>query len=192
LQGKDSARCKSQSLFYKFRQSVADTFNFPKQAFSPETALDNIFPRNNRRKVYLSFANTNDLELPNLVLTKRWSIFLSSFGMATIAGGLILALVLINFFDYRNWMLLIPAGGIVMTILLSIMLEPLRTVIEPGHVKEFTKKVLFMNYAKLAKENGVNRTEVEIVINHILADISGLELDEITPEKKIHDDLGID
>ncbi len=37
-----------------------------------------------------------------------------------------------------------------------------------------------------------NRKEVELVINHILADMAGLELDEVMPEKKIHDDLGID
>jgi acyl carrier protein len=192
LQGKYSDRCESQSLFYKLRQSVADTFNFPKQAFRSETALDKIFPHNNRRKVYLSFAHANNLELPDLVLTKPWSIFLSSFGMATIVGGLILAVVLINFFEYSNWMLLIPAGGIAMTILLSNILEPFRTNIKPGNVKEFVKEVLSMNYAKLIKENGVNRTEVEIVINHILADMSGLELKEITPEKNIHNDLGID
>lgn len=37
-----------------------------------------------------------------------------------------------------------------------------------------------------------NRKEVEIVINHIIADMAGLNLEEVTPEKKIADDLGID
>jgi len=40
--------------------------------------------------------------------------------------------------------------------------------------------------------NVTNRTEVETVINHIIADMAGLELDEVTPAKKIGDDLGID
>ena len=40
--------------------------------------------------------------------------------------------------------------------------------------------------------NQINRNEMEIVINKIISDIAGLELEEITPEKKIADDLGID
>jgi hypothetical protein len=31
-----------------------------------------------------------------------------------------------------------------------------------------------------------------MVINHIIADMAGLDLEEVTPEKKIADDLGID
>lgn len=40
--------------------------------------------------------------------------------------------------------------------------------------------------------NQISRNEMEMVINHIISDMSGLDLKEITKEKKIADDLGID
>src|SRR5205085_11054704 len=114
-----------------------------------------IFPPDNRREVYFNFANANNLELSKLVLTKSWSTVLHSFGVATILGGLSLSLILIFFFDYSKWTLLIPVAGIVLTYFVSAMLNPMRTVIKPADVREFTQQVLSLNYAKLTKESGV-------------------------------------
>jgi acyl carrier protein len=192
LEGKHSEKCKSQNLFYKLRQSLVDTFGFSKKKFRLDTSLNKIFPQDNRREAYFSFANANNLELPKLVLTKSWSTFLNSFGIATILGGLGLSFILIFFFDYSKWTLLIPVAGIVLTYFVSGILNPMRTVIQPEYAREFTQEVLSLNCAELTKESGVSRQEVESIINNILADLAGLELDEVTPEKKIHDDLGID
>lgn len=192
LEGKHSDKCKSQELFYKLRQSFFDTFNLSKNDLTLDTSLNDIFPKENRRHIYLSFANANDIKLPDLVLTKPWTTFLNSFGLTTILGGLGLSIILINVFDYTKWTLLIPVAGIILTHYISIMLNPKRIVIQPGRVKEFTQQVLSMNYSTLTQENGTNRKEVESVINHIIADMAGLDLDEVTPEKKIGDDLGID
>ena len=59
-------------------------------------------------------------------------------------------------------------------------------------VKDYTNRVLTMNYAVLAKDIGTNRREVEPVINQIISDKMGLELEEIATEKKFGDDLGVD
>ncbi|WP_345774540.1 hypothetical protein [Pinibacter soli] len=192
LEGKYSDRCKSQAVFYQLRQSFADTFNFSKQEFRLDTSLDDIFPGDDRREIYFRFATINNLEFPKLVLTKSLQVFLNSFGVVSILGGLCLSLILIFFFDYGKWTLLIPVAGIVGTSLISKLLNPMRIVIAPTRVRDFTRQVLSLNYASLTKENGVNRKEVESVINQIIADKIGLELDEVTPEKKIHDDLGVD
>lgn len=45
-----------------------------------------------------------------------------------------------------------------------------------------------MNFTAIMKGSGVRRREVESVINHIIADIDGLSIDEVTTEKKIGDD----
>ncbi len=192
LEGKYSDKCKSQVLFYKLRQSFAEDFKFSKQDFKLDTSLNDIFPQSTRRQVYLNFANANNLELPDLVLVKPWSTFLVSIDVVTILGSLLLSIILIFFFNYSGWLLLIPLAGTVLTFFISEMLNPKRTVIEPALVKEFTQKVLSINYAALNKESGTNRKEMESVMNHIIADIVGLELSEVTPEKKIGDDLGID
>jgi acyl carrier protein len=39
---------------------------------------------------------------------------------------------------------------------------------------------------------GANRKNVESVVNQIISDMAGLDVEEITKEKKIADDLGID
>jgi hypothetical protein len=101
-------------------------------------------------------------------------------------------LVLISFFDYTKWTLLIPCAGSLFTVLLSELFNPKRTVIEPGLVRDFIQQIVAMNYATLVDINGSNRKEVASVINHIIALKVGIDLAEITPKKKICDDLGID
>ncbi|MBG9378415.1 hypothetical protein I5907_19410 [Panacibacter sp. DH6] len=68
LSGKHSDKCKSQNLFYKLRKSFADTFDFSPQKLKLDTSPEEIFPKTNRRRVYLSFADTANLKLPDLVL----------------------------------------------------------------------------------------------------------------------------
>ena len=191
LYGKHSDKCQSQKFFYQLRRSFIDSFQFPKANFKLSTSLNDIFPENNRRQAYLKFANTLNVELPRLVLPKSWALFLNIIAVITIVGGLGLSVILINYLDYSKWTLLFSVIGIGITYLTSKILDAKRTVIEPSTVREFTQKTLSINYSAMIKENGVNKKDVESVINYIIADKSGLELDEITPEKKIGDDLGI-
>jgi hypothetical protein len=192
LEGKYSEKCKSQNIFYKLRQSFTDVFNFPKPNFTLDSSLNEIFPQENRRQVYSKFADANNLQLPDLTLTKGWAACLNIVAILLIIGGLGLSIILINFLGYSKWTLLFPLIGIVLTYLISEILNPKRTVIRPLLVQDFTKEVLAINYTNLAKENGTNRKEVEYVVNHIIADMAGLELEEVIPEKRIGDDLGID
>jgi acyl carrier protein len=192
LEGKHSDTCHSQSLFYQLRQSFVDLFKFSRQEINLNTSMNEIFPNANRRQIYLSFANANKFTLPDLVLPKQWAAFLNTFGLITILGGLILSIVLINFFDSTKWTLLFPVIGIILTYFASEMLKPKRTVIHPSLIRDFTQKVLSLNYATLINEKGTNRKEVESVINHIIADKVGVDIDEVTADKKICDDLGVD
>lgn len=192
LEGRYSDKCKSQMLFYKLRQSFADNFGFSPPHFKLDTSPEELFPKDKRRQVYFVFAQTTNLKLPDLSLTKPLATILTSFGITTILGGLAASLVLINFFDITKWTLLIPVVGIVLTLLLSELFDPMRTVIPTKTVREFAEQTLAMNYASFVADLGTNRREMEKVINHIISDMAGLELEEITPEKKMADDLGID
>ncbi len=192
LSGKHSAKCKSQNLFYKLRKSFVETFNFSPRQLDLETSPEEIFPKINRRQVYSRYANATNLKLPELVLTKPWATLLSTFGIATIIGGLITSLILINFFDISKWTLLIPIVGIFLTSLLSDLLNAKRTAIKEITVREFTQHTLALNYSAVVANEGTNRQEMESVINHIIADMAGLDLEEVTSEKKISDDLGIE
>ena len=192
LEPKHSEKCKSQALFYKIRQSAFNRLEFPKNDFKPVTSLNTIFPLEGRRQAYLNFAKANDLTFPDLKLTTSWRIFLNAFGLLIIIGGLGIVIIMILFFAYSKWLLLIPVIGIILTNLVSGILNPKRIIIKPGTIREFINEVLVMNYATLPDKDEVNRGEVETIINQVISDMAGLELEEITVEKKIHDDLGID
>lgn len=191
LNQSSSDKCLSQSIFYKLRKCFTDSFNIPKEQFRPEASIEEIFPIINRRQTYQNFSDANDLVLPPLVLTKKWSAILNIIGWLLIGGGLFVSLILINFFDYSKWWLLLAAAGIAITALISRWMDPLRTVISPPLIKQFAQKVIVLNFGTFRKDNTLNRKEVELIITHIIVDKFGLDLNEITPEKKIGDDLGI-
>lgn len=65
-------------------------------------------------------------------------------------------------------------------------------MIQPSLIRDFTDNTLAINYSSIAKDRGTNRKEVETVINYIIVDKIGVDLEEITPEKSFTDDLGVD
>lgn len=192
LSGKQSDKCKSQGLYYKLRKSFANSFNFPTQQFNLNTSPELIFPKSNRRQEYFAFSNETNLKLPNLILTKPWAKILTTFGLITIIGGLVTSLVLINFYNYSKWTLLFCLAGIIMTILLSELFNPMRTLIKETTIREFIQRTLALNFTTLSTEQGTSRKEMESVVNYIISDLVGLDIEEISPDKKIADDLGID
>jgi hypothetical protein len=105
-----------------------------------------IFPRASRRQRYLGFADSVNLKLPPLVLTGRWLTFLKIYALLTIIGGLAISVVLIGIFDYSKWTLLTLVIPILLTLLLSKLLDPKRIVIEEATMKEFIQRTLPLNY----------------------------------------------
>lgn len=188
--------CTSQHIFYKLRKYVVETLDYPREEFYPDACLDDFLLRANRRRVYSEFEIAVGLQLPKLVLSNFWIILLNLFGFVTIGVGFMISIISTRFSDYSGWIFLIPTVGIILTLLFSKVLDPLRTVIRSPLIADFTKEVMVLNYGKINKPNASetanNRREVEFVINRILAEWTGLDLSEITPEKSITDDLGVD
>lgn len=192
LDHQNKEKCISQSLFYKIRQYIFDNLKFSKKDFLLSTNLNDIFPEENRKDFYLKFSQNLNLEVPNLILNKSWNKFLNYFGEITILGGLLISAILIIVFDYTKWSLLTPILGIILTTIISKKLEPLRTTIDPPFVLDFIPKLVSLNYSTLSQEDSISRIEMESIINHLIADAAGLEIDLITSDKKICHDLGID
>lgn len=188
----DNDKCLSQSIFYRLRSFCIHSFGISKEQFRPDASMDEFFPRFSRRQAYTKLATAAGMELPQLILPKKWLTVLIAIGLLLAGGSLLLSLVLIIFFNRSSWWLLLPAAGMLLTGFISGLMNPLRTVISPPLVKQFALKVIVLNFGTFRKDNTLNRKEVEMVITHIIADKTGLNLDEITPEKKIADDLGID
>lgn len=194
LTAKHSYKCKSQMLFYKLRKAAAESFNFSPQHFKPETSPEEVFPLIDRRKKYLYFAENVQLNFPPLVLTRLWQNFLFTFALLVIGVVFITSLLFAKMLDSSNWrLILIPPVLIILSIgLVSALLTPQRTFIKAPTLRVFIQQIQALNYPTLVATEGVNRKEMESVINHIVADMTGIEPENINAEKKIADDLGID
>jgi acyl carrier protein len=192
LQGRNSIRCKSQQLFYRLRHMLMARFNIQQKAIEPGASMNDIFPLKNRRGLYARLQKELQLKLPPLVLPDVWHSVLIATGLVLIVGVSAVSLAMVYLFNYTHQLLYLPLLGIVLTIFISHLMDFVRTVFEPASVKAFTREVVALNYATLTTETGANRKEVERVINNIICSYAAIELHEITPDQKIHDDLGID
>ena len=192
LQGRQSIRCKTQQLYYKFRYTLATKFNVPKDAIELDASLNEIFPATNRRLLYRKLEKEMQLQLPPLALSFGWVTVLRITGGVLIIGTLVISLVMVIRYNYTRWLYLLPVLGILLTNFFSNLLDAVRTVFWPDLLSDFTREVLKLNYSTLIQENGANQKEVEQVIDHIIADIAGVDIKEVTPEKHLGNDLGID
>jgi hypothetical protein len=67
-----------------------------------------------------------------------------------------------------------------------------KTIIPVDTMRDLVEKMIELNYKYLKSEDlSISRKEVEIIVNNIISDVGGIDLQEITPEKSIVKDLGI-
>lgn len=192
VQGRQSMRCKSQQLYYKLRHLLITKFKVHKEDIELNASLNIIFPIINRRLLHRKLEKEMQLKLPLLVLPAVWEYILRITGVALIAGTLACSLIMVNGFHYTSWLYLLPGLGIVLTVFFSNVLDGVRTVFAPATLKDYTQVVLSLNYTTLIQQNGTNKMEVELIINNVIAETIGLELHEISAEKNLVYDLGID
>jgi len=192
VQGRQSMRCRSQQLFYRLRYILINKFNASHEAIVPEASLNKVFPKSYRRLKYHRLHKELNLKLPDLVLPPIWARALTVTGITLIPGMLAVALVLIYGYGRTRWLFLLPALGLVATIFISNIFDAVRVQFRPDKMRDYTQAVLALNYGTLMQESSLSREEMEIVINNIIAETVGLELHEISPEKSLTNDLGID
>jgi len=65
-------------------------------------------------------------------------------------------------------------------------------IITVGDIHEIVWKHLSAKPAYLQREKPITRKEIEQAINELISDFAGIKLHEITPEKSITSDLGLD
>lgn len=192
IQGRQSMRCRSQQLFYKLRYTLINKYKVPREAIELDASLNSIFPQKNRRLKYYKLQKELQLKVPELVLPAIWARALFITGVILIPGVLVVTLVLIYGYDKTLWLYLLPALGLLATIFISNILDAVRTEFKPETVKDYTKEVLSLNYGTLMQDKNIDRKEMEVLINNIIAETVGVELHEISPGKSLTDDLGID
>ena len=192
IKQKESNKCKSAMLFYKLRSFLQERYGIARQDLKLNTDLDTIIPKGKRKAEWQSIQQEFEFKLPELVLPIWLNQSLFYFGIITVLGGLIIALLAINLWgaSYNWWF--IPVCGFTLTMLLSQIFRPFKTSIKEKDIKEFVETVLTLNYRQISSTLGTNRQEMEKVMSIIIQDRTGVEFSEIKPEASITNDLGLD
>lgn len=185
-------KCYTQSIFYKIRQAIVENIKVDKKSITPKTKMENIIPLENRRQIWKQLEDTLQLTLPQLELRKPYNIILNAFGVKTILGSLLVELFMVIKYGVSYWVYGYSLIAILLTSLLSKAFTPFRTKFVPSDFGELTKTVFGKNFKAINNENGITKNDLEIVIREIISNKCGLDLAEITPEKSLTRDLGID
>lgn len=187
-----SNHCLSQYLFYKIRRYCSDNFGVSKSTINVKSNINEKFPKKNRKVEYKKFSEAIAITVPELTLSNKTRKLLEIIGSTLILGSLIIAFLLTSFFSYSKWFYMLPVAGIILTILISQLLNPYRTTISPMLVKDYIYKLISLNYAQLTENNHLTKQEIISVINQVIVDKIGVDMEELTPEKSFTDDLGVD
>lgn len=192
IQHRPNAHCRSQQMYYRLRKLIKSYYGIEKQNLNTSLNPNDLFPKLNRRERYYHFSETSGLKMPVLQLSEKLNLILLTIGLILIVGGLIVAFILNIFYHYSSWLYTIPVFGAILTSIFSDILNPYRTLIPQNNMRDFTFKVLSLNYPEVEKQIACNRTDVNEVVRIIIADKAGVELDEVVPHAKFTDDLGMD
>ncbi len=180
----DSNKCITQSIFYRLRRQITVSYKIPPDLpIAPQTSLDALFPRNNRKQQWRKLEEEVGLSFPPLILSGSQNIFILLWLVITFGVG---------WFFLRSMGSIILIAFFALTIISSRFLAVLlpRNSIPLSTIGQLTQKVLELNYGKL-NQQGISRKEMELMINSMIADKAGVDLNEVLPEKSFVNDLGI-
>lgn len=192
LSNRQGSVCHTQHVYYTLRRLLVNQYNLRRDDVVALLDINRIVDSTNRRLAYRNLEMQSGLDFPPLKLLPFYSTLLTSAGILLIGFSLLWSTVAIIFYERPFWLWLLPITGIIATMLLSKLLEPKRQVIYPGEMSVFTKEVTRRNFTTLSADKGVNRSEMETIINEIIVNKLGADQNEVVPTAKFADDLGMD
>ena len=164
VQGDNSDCCTTQQAFYKVRNAIAVTQLLDKNLISPETILQDIFPRDERRQKIKQLQMELGIAF-NILDIKSWLGW-------TILDGILASLVMFFF----KWQLALSSLLFFITVG-WIANKFFAKEFELKTVKQLTEKLVRENYVDIRRSKGiVNRKEIlKIIIETFSID---LDIDE--------------
>lgn len=189
---RQSDHCNSQVVFYRLRAAICECFSVSRKQVTLQSSPNMLFPGSNRRKEYKKLQSSLNWVFPSLTLPNPWSRIFGETAAVFLLGSILVELILVLFFKYSPLIFLWTIALTGIGLLFSTLIEPFRTNIDQPDMKSFVNQILALNLKKIMDGKGISRAEMELVIVNIISNRTGIDLSEITPEKRIGDDLGID
>jgi acyl carrier protein len=177
-------RCASAHTFYRLRQALMNLAGAPRSVIRPDTALASILPIEIRRDAWRGLGNAGlklpDLQRPQQLVTQLSALIVVMTGAATVATAMLLGL--------HNAALFAILFGAVATYVAKKLSAPYATQIPT--LCATVKGAVYV--ALRAPSAQLSRAEIATRVRVIIAEQMGLQLDAVTDDKHLVDDLHVD
>ena len=161
--------CTTQQAFYKVRKAIGLTLNYEQSNILPQTKLEDIFPRPNRRQKVKLFQQALGFSVDILTM-KTWLIL-------TFVVGFILSLIAFFF----SW--LYAVGGLIFFTLFNWIISKFSKELNVSTVGQLTEKISREHYSLARRHGGtVNRNEIVKTIQDVLIADHLLDREHLTKD----------
>lgn len=168
----DKDDCTTQQAFYKVRKAIGLTQNFNEANIEPQTKLEDIFPRSNRRQNVKLFEQALGFSVDILTM-KTWLGW-------TLAVGFIASLITFFF----SWLYAI--AGLTFFTLFTWAVSKFSKELSISTVRELTEKISREHYSLARRQSGtVNRNEILKTIQDVFIADHLIDREHLTKEASL-------
>ena len=165
----DKADCTTQQAFYKIRKALGLTQNFDEVNIKPQTKLEDIFPRSNRRQKVKAFQQSLGINV-NFLTIKNWLGW-------TLAVCFLFSLIAF-FFN-----LVVAICGLTVSTLATWAAYKFSIELSALTVAELTEKISREHYSQVRRHSGtVNRNEILKTIQDVFIADHLLDREHLTKD----------
>ena len=164
--------CTTQQAFHKVRKAIGLTQNFDESNIEPQTKLEDIFPRTNRRQNVKHFQQALGISV-DILSMKTWLGW-------TIAIGFILSLVAF-FFSWQY-----AVAGLAFFTLFTWTVSKFSKELNVSTVRQLTEKISREHYSLARRQSGtVNRNEIVKTIQDVFIADHLLDREHLTKDASL-------
>jgi hypothetical protein len=168
----DKNDCTTQQAFYKVRKAIGLTQEFDESDIEPQTKLEDIFPRSNRRQSVKYFQQALGFSV-DILSMKTWLAL-------TLAAGFILSLIAFFF----SWQYAI--AGLTFFALVTWTANKFSKELNVSTVRELTEKISREHYSLARRQSGtVNRSEIVKTIQDVFIADHLLDREHLTKDASL-------
>ncbi|HWT65041.1 MAG TPA: hypothetical protein VN151_02920 [Terracidiphilus sp.] len=196
--------CASSQAFYRTRRALIECLGISRRSVRPGTRLEAILPVERRSSIWEQIESAATLTLPRLQYTTTWKGRFLWAGLFTASAMVILGVFAAIWFGAGITGSVVSFGvcAVLWVVIFGVtdaaLLKRasfLRTELPCSTVGDLSLMVLTLNQprfdAAAEKHQKLTREDVWLRVVHIIADQQGLDPDEIVPDARFVEDLGV-
>ena len=181
-------QCQSQILFYKLREVISRHCRVERKGITPSTELSTLFSETTIKERWATIQDEVYFKLPGLKRSKKLLFVLNWSSFILICLAIIAVIVA---FNSSNFVLILYAiSFIVITYLSWIFTRNMKKHPRYKNMRDLVQGILPLNIKHLDLSIR-DKNDVLHILKYLIHDKTGVELDEITLEANIVNDLGL-